>query len=179
MKVYIASPFFNDEEVSRVKKMESVLESRGYDVYSPMRDGIILTPDATSEDRLNTYRDNIDHVMSADVLVVIVATKDTGTSVELGVKVGQWEQEKKHITDIFSSDPDIVSEREKTIMSQNTPRIITFADNDKSVNVMLLGAVLRHCGSWDELNNYLDYIDRVGIDYAERDIKSITDVKVY
>lgn len=179
LSVYIASPFFCEEEVTRVKQMEKFLEDREYNVYSPMRDGIVLTPDATQEDRLNVYRDNIDHVVSADLLMVIVATKDTGTSVELGVKVGEWESNRLSLIQMKNDDPEILTSQDKILLDQETPRIITFADNGTNVNVMLLGAVLRHCNSWDELSKYMDYVDEVGIDKAKRDTESITNVKVY
>lgn len=179
MRIYICSPFFNEEEVARVDKMEKFLEDRGYEVYSPKRDGIMLTPDATAEDRLHVYKENIEEVMKADLAMVIVATKDTGTSVELGVRAGQWETLRKYLRDIKENDPDILSPKENAILEQETPRIITFADNGTNVNVMLLGAVLRHCKSWEELGEYLDYVDEVGIENAKRDVDSITDVKVF
>ena len=179
MRVYIASPFFNDEEVKRVKMMEKFLEDRGYSVYSPMRDGIMLTPKASAEDRLNTYKDNIKNVMSADLLMVIVATKDTGTSVELGVKVGQWETNRDNLIQLRNDDPEILNNQDKMILNQETPRIITFADNGTNVNVMLLGAVLKHCNSWDELSSYMDYVDKVGIQNAKRDYESVTSTDVF
>jgi len=179
MRVYIASPFFNEEEISRVKRMEKLLEGRGYDVYSPMRDGIVLTPDATLEQRLSTYRENVDEVMKCDLLLAITATRDTGTSVEHGVKIGQWETIREVIRSIHDNDPELLSNKEKLVLEQETPRIITFADNDRPANVMLLGAVLRHCSSWDELSEYLDYVDSVGIEKAVRNAESIEDVKVY
>jgi len=179
MKVYIASPFFNSEEIDRVKKMEKFLGERGYCVYSPMRDGIVLTPDATAEDRLNTYKENVQHVMEADLVMVIVATKDTGTSVELGMKVGQWETNRATLEQLKHDDPDILNEYDKIILNQKTPRMISFADNGTNLNVMLLGAVLKHCRSWEELSNYMDYVDKVGIENADRDEESITSTKVY
>ena len=179
MKIYIASPFFNDEEVRRVKEMEKFLENRGYDVYSPMRDGIMLTPDATQEDRLQVFNENVENVFDCDLMMVIVATKDTGTSVELGMKYAQWKCRQLKFEQLKNDDPEILTRHDYQLMSQETPRIITFADNGTEVNVMLLGAVLKHCKSWDELSEYLDYVDETGLDFAKRDYKSITDVDVF
>lgn len=179
IKIYLASGFFCDDDRSLVPFMETFLEARGYEVYSPSRDGIVLTPDATQEERMMTFKDNVDHIKNCDLMVACVNNKDTGTSVEIGMSVGLFEESKKNIKEVYDNDPDILSDKEKAILNQKCARIVTFSDNGTNLNVMILGAVLRHCGSWDELNNYLDYIDRVGIDYAERDIKSITDVKVY
>ena len=35
MKIYLASPFFDDKELENVKKAEEILFSRGFDVFSP------------------------------------------------------------------------------------------------------------------------------------------------
>lgn len=35
MKIYLASPFFNDEELKNVEKAEKILMSRGFSVFSP------------------------------------------------------------------------------------------------------------------------------------------------
>lgn len=179
MSIYLCSPFFNDEEVARVKKMEKFLEDRGYQLYSPMRDGGVLTPDATAEDRLRTYQDNVREVLAADLAIAIISTKDVGTNVEVGLRAGAWEHERNQIFQIQQDDPEILTKRDKVLLAQETPRLITFADNGTNVNVMLLGAVLRHCGSWEELGEYLDYVDEVGIDNAKRDKESISSVKVY
>lgn len=179
MKVYIASPFFNKEEVARVQMMEEFLEKRGYNVYSPMRDGIMLTPDATKEDRLKVFEENVVNVFDCDLMIVIVATKDTGTSVELGMKYAQWKSERINLEDINMNDPDVINEWDKCILEQECPRIITFSDNGAPVNIMLLGAVLKHCDSWDSLRDYLNYVDSVGYIKAKRIEDSISDVKVY
>ena len=36
-RVYLAGPFFNETEVKNIEKTESVLEGRGFDLFSPMR----------------------------------------------------------------------------------------------------------------------------------------------
>jgi nucleoside 2-deoxyribosyltransferase len=179
MRVYIASPFFNEEEVLRVKKMESFLENRGYTVYSPMRDGTMLSPTSSKDERLKVFNENVDNVFKCDLMVVIVATKDTGTSVELGMKYSQWESERRNIIQIQNDDPDVLNSHDKMILNQETPRIITFSDNGKSVNVMLLGAVLKHCNSWEELEDYMNYVDKIGLGNAKRDYESVGSVPVY
>ena len=35
MKIYLAGPFFNDEEIINIEKAEKILFSRGFDVFSP------------------------------------------------------------------------------------------------------------------------------------------------
>lgn len=179
ISVYIASPFFNDEEINRVKKMENLLESRNYQVYSPMRDGIMLTPDASIEDRFTVYKDNISHVFDSDLVIAIVSTKDVGTSTEIGVKIGQWETERSIIKQLEMDDPDILNSNDKILLNQVSPRIITFTDNGNPINIMMLGAVIKHCASWDELSEFLDHVDEVGLDKVESDIESIMKSPVY
>lgn len=179
IRVYLASGFFCDDDRSLVSFMESFLERRGYELYSPSRDGIMLTPDASQEDRLRVFQENVDNVFKCDLLMVMVNNKDTGTSTELGMKVGQWKEIRDSIIQMSFDDPSVLTDKDKAILNQECPRIITFADNGTNLNVMLLGAVLKHCTSWDDLEEYLNYIDDVGIDNAVRDKDSITDVKVY
>ena len=179
MRIYIMSPFFSDEEFERVTKMEKFLEDRGYEVYSPKRDGIMLTPDATQEDRLNVFEENVREVYKADLCIGIVATPDTGTSFEFGTKYSQWKSERDSILTLEKDDPEILTSRDKILIDQEVPRIITFSDNGKKLNVMLLGAVLCHCNTWEELSSYLDYVDEVGIDKAKRNTDSIMNTKVF
>lgn len=43
MKIYLSSPFFNEEEITNMRKAQEILEQRGFDVYVPM-DNQIETP---------------------------------------------------------------------------------------------------------------------------------------
>ena len=35
MKIYLAGPFFNDEELKNIERAENILMSRGFSVFSP------------------------------------------------------------------------------------------------------------------------------------------------
>lgn len=176
-KVYIASPFFNEDQINHVKNMEVVLESRGYDVYSPMRDGVVLKPDATVHERLATYYENLRAMNEADFMVAILNDRDTGTTFEQGYFAGKWEAERL-AAQSYANDNSIPEDK-FPLLKQKTPRVITFATNGKPVNVMLLGGTMMHCGSWEELGTYLDHVDERGLDNAIRDPESIGTIEVY
>jgi nucleoside 2-deoxyribosyltransferase len=86
-KFYIASPFFNDEQISKVNYIrDKLLEF--YDVkniYSPMHDSKYKLPDNPSyDDAMKVFRDNIDNIDDSDIVIVIIDDMDTGTFFELG-----------------------------------------------------------------------------------------------
>ena len=43
--VYIASPFFNPEQLDRVERIKAILENNGLTYYSP-KDEAVVAPDA-------------------------------------------------------------------------------------------------------------------------------------
>lgn len=86
-KFYIASPFFNDDQISKVNYIrDKLLEF--YDVkniYSPMHDSKYKLPDNPSyDDAMNVFKDNIDNIDDSDIIVVIIDDMDTGTFFEFG-----------------------------------------------------------------------------------------------
>lgn len=91
MRVYIASPFFNDRQKNNVEAIRNRLLTQPdiFDVYSPMHDGILLTK-TSSERALNiTYSENIGELTRSDLVIVImdrdeVYGYDTGTVWEQG-----------------------------------------------------------------------------------------------
>ena len=53
MKIYLASPFFNELERNNVKRMANVLRERGHEVYVPMEHEIEKISSAKSLDRVS------------------------------------------------------------------------------------------------------------------------------
>lgn len=84
-RIYLASPFFNDEQVRQVRDLESIIENSGCECYSPSRDGIKLEINkSTYEDRENTFKDNVKNIENADIIVANITDLDTGTQWEIG-----------------------------------------------------------------------------------------------
>jgi nucleoside 2-deoxyribosyltransferase len=93
-KVYLASPFFNDEEVARVAQMERTLRSLGLEVFSPREaqyEGLVF---GTKEWRTAVFHNNVQHILDADVVVAIhdvgqAGYPDSGTVWEMGVAAAE------------------------------------------------------------------------------------------
>lgn len=154
ISIYAAGPFFNEKQVNTIRTMEKVLESRGYEVYSPSRDGIMLTPNASKEDRLQVFQENVENCIGQDLVIAVVDDRDQGTMIEIGMKYGYWHAQKQ----MGLVPPD-----------QKVPRMITFSNDGWDLNIMLLGAVMKHCKGFDELVDYLDILDKNGLDNMDID----------
>ncbi len=85
--VYLASPGFTDAQKELLTDLESWLWDNDLDVYSPFRDGIRLTPDATRKDRRDVWKENVWAIGESDLIVALLDDKDTGTLVEFGMAV--------------------------------------------------------------------------------------------
>jgi nucleoside 2-deoxyribosyltransferase len=69
--VYLAGPFFNAPQKDLIQVITNLLEEIGYRVYSPSRDGGMISPSAGKEDRKKVFKDNIDNISSADLVVSV------------------------------------------------------------------------------------------------------------
>ena len=83
MKVYLASPFFNDEQVKLVDSLKSLLEEAGYDVISP-KDKLMLSRDSIREEIQRCFKMNCDDMDSADWVLANIEGWDPGTTWETG-----------------------------------------------------------------------------------------------
>ena len=83
MKVYFASPFFNDEQIERERRLVSILRDLYFDVYAPSEHGV-LTPNASDTDRQRIYEDNVTNLEQADICFCVTDGKDIGTIWEAG-----------------------------------------------------------------------------------------------
>ena len=91
LKIYIASPFFNDYEVSCLEAAERVLFGRGFDVFSPrlneVRDENSPKDEAWS---FETFENDKKYIDWADVVVALYhgCYSDSGTAWECGYACG-------------------------------------------------------------------------------------------
>ncbi|MGN0512804.1 MAG: nucleoside 2-deoxyribosyltransferase [Lachnospiraceae bacterium] len=87
MKIYLASPFFNDGEMESVSKAETILRKRGFDVYSPreheLREDAEVGSSAWSLGIFNEDRKFID-VCDCVVMLYHGGYSDSGTAWECG-----------------------------------------------------------------------------------------------
>lgn len=84
--IYIASPFFNEEEMKNLQKAEEVLTRRGYAIYSPRmhddQEHAFQSPEWNRE----TFRLDLEGIDASDVVLVLFygSYSDTGTAWECG-----------------------------------------------------------------------------------------------
>lgn len=92
MKYYIASPGFNEAQLNRIKEIESILDSKNKNYYSPFKHGgtLGLVEDKElSKVSVKTFFDeNIEEIRSSDGMYAIVGDEDKGTAFEVGYFIG-------------------------------------------------------------------------------------------
>ena len=89
-RIYFASALFNDAERDYNLKLVTILESYGYEVFLPQRDGF-LAPDLegmSEEEKIKTiFEKDRDEVLKADIFFMVLDGRvpDEGACVELGI----------------------------------------------------------------------------------------------
>ena len=83
--IYLAGPFFNDEELKNVELAESVLEKKGYQFFSPRRQSYDSEP-GTKEWAYDIFETDRSQIENADVVVALYYgnDSDSGTAWECG-----------------------------------------------------------------------------------------------
>ncbi|MFP7200274.1 nucleoside 2-deoxyribosyltransferase [Lysinibacillus halotolerans] len=86
-RVYLASPFFNDQKIRYLEQVEEILAEKQLKVFSPMRKS--ASPNAEVGSRqwsIETFMDDIKHIKWAEIVVGIYHGNysDSGTAWELG-----------------------------------------------------------------------------------------------
>lgn len=85
---YLASPFFNDEQIKRENKVKDLLRGFGFKVYAPMEHGIvggIASQDAVTA----TFNSNVEAINNSEYVIAITDGKDMGTIWEAGYAYGK------------------------------------------------------------------------------------------
>lgn len=126
MKIYLAGPFFNDQQVLLVKDLENFLESKGHRLYSPMKDGGLLKKGDSPSTKVRIFAENVGAIKWSDLVVAIIDDRDSGTIWEMGYAFGI-----------------------------NKP-VIAFTNKGYGLNVMLTEAVYSFCKDKNELEESLN-----------------------
>lgn len=84
---YLASPFFNEQQIEREEFVKNTLRNNGFSVYSPRENGV-LTPDATDEVRTKIFTENCEAIQRSKKVLAITDGKDIGTIWEAGYAYG-------------------------------------------------------------------------------------------
>lgn len=91
MKIYLASPFFNEKELENVKIAEKILKERGFSLFSP-RLNEVRTDENTQQSwwSKETFMNDKKFIDWADVVVMLYygGYSDSGTAWECGYAYG-------------------------------------------------------------------------------------------
>ena len=85
MKIYLASGWFNPLQAEEVSMLENIFDNRSdfFELASPRRI-FVCPPDAPKDVQNATFQGNLDHIETADFLIVNTRDKDIGTIWEAG-----------------------------------------------------------------------------------------------
>ena len=84
---YLASPFFNDEQIKREETIKKTLRGYGFTVYAPREHGIVGSL-ASHESVTATFNSNVDAINNSRMIIAITDGKDMGTIWEAGYAYG-------------------------------------------------------------------------------------------
>lgn len=85
---YLASPFFNDEQIKREETIKKTLRGYGFTVYAPREHGIVGSL-ASQEAVTATFNSNVEAIESSKMVLAITDGKDMGTIWEAGYAYGK------------------------------------------------------------------------------------------
>lgn len=90
MKIYLASPFFNETELQAVSRAESILRGRGFFVCSPREHEVRDETVGTAAWSLATFQEDRKFIDVCDCVVMLYhgAYSDSGTAWECGYAYG-------------------------------------------------------------------------------------------
>lgn len=84
---YLASPFFNDEQINREETIKKTLRGYGFSVYAPREHGIVGS--LTSQESVtSTFNSNVEAINNSRMVLAITDGKDMGTIWEAGYAYG-------------------------------------------------------------------------------------------
>lgn len=136
MKVYAAGPFFNSQQLETMELIESVIESFDeFEVFKPrngaasakkLNKDIGAGKDPSAETRKRVFRDNVENILDADLVVACIDDRDIGTIFEIGYA-----------------------------FAESVP-IFTFTNQGYGMNLMLAESTLAHCKGVEQLKQALE-----------------------
>ena len=85
---YLASPFFNDDQIEREERIKSLLRTYCYKVYSPREHGVVgnLSDSVAVQE---TFNSNVEAINNSKKVLAITDRKDMGTIWEAGYAYGK------------------------------------------------------------------------------------------
>ena len=84
---YLASPFFNDDQIKREETIKKTLRGYGFRVYAPREHGIVGSL-SSQEAVTSTFNSNVEAINNSRMVLAITDGKDMGTIWEAGYAYG-------------------------------------------------------------------------------------------
>lgn len=90
MRVYLASPFFNEKEMEPLKEVEQILTDKGLKVFSPRKNQMDHLESGTQHWSVATFTNDKKFIDWAEIVVGVYHGNysDSGTAFELGYAYG-------------------------------------------------------------------------------------------
>lgn len=87
IKIYLASPFFNDEEIRTMENVLKILRDKELEVFAPFEHQNKHLEFGSKEWRETTFKSDMDAIYDCDIMVAILDGNmmDSGTAFECGV----------------------------------------------------------------------------------------------
>lgn len=134
-KIYLASPFFNAEELDRMKIVKSILRKKELEVFAPFEHQNKHLEFGSMEWRKATFKSDVDAIDACDIMVAINCQgnyDDAGTMWEIGYA-----------------------------FAKGIP-VILFNNTDKTINLMIADSLHALIKSYDELEKYdFDKLEKI------------------
>ncbi|WP_040950957.1 nucleoside 2-deoxyribosyltransferase [Gorillibacterium massiliense] len=85
-RVYLASPFFNEKEITILEQVEKILADKGLNVFSPFRNNVKNVEVGSRQWSIETFMKDIKYIKWSEIVVGIYHGNysDSGTAWELG-----------------------------------------------------------------------------------------------
>lgn len=141
---YIASGFFNEEQIATVSELENTFDKMKVERYSPREHGVIMKKDSPLRNVLINLilNSNVDAILGSDNMVANLQGNDLGTLWEVGFWLGRCGLEGL----VVINDATNVVE-EFIYKMNNTPAVsgdypeILLIENEEDINVIFTEAV--------------------------------------
>lgn len=134
-KIYLASPFFNAEELDRMETVKSILRKKELEVFAPFEHQNKHLEFGSMEWRKATFKSDVDAIDACDIMVAINCQgnyDDAGTMWEIGYA-----------------------------FAKGIP-VILFNNTDKTINLMIADSLHALIKSYDELEKYdFDKLEKI------------------
>lgn len=165
-KAYLAAPFFNPVQIALVEKLEIVIEEIGYRLFSPRQGNNAIEmnklikaqkewdwglennpvasdiprPELSEELRYAVFKDNVENIDDADIVIAVIDNFDVGVMFEIGLAFA------RHVP------------------------ILTHTGAEYGCNLMLAHSIIGHTKTIEEVTEALNELrDGIALDSSTED----------